>query len=74
MLTAPARAVARRVPGQGTADEVRGKDLRKELQEREAEHLKRIGKAPVTKAPPPLPPPGACPPRPSRSRPAAPVV
>jgi len=46
-----------RAPGQGTADEVRGKDLRAELEEREAEHLKAIGKAPAAKKPPPLPPP-----------------
>ena len=36
-----------RVPGQGTAEEMSGKDLRAELEEREAEHLKAIGKAPA---------------------------
>jgi hypothetical protein len=49
---------ARRQPGQGTADEISKEDMRAKLQEREHEHLKRIGKAPITKAPPPLPPPG----------------
>ena len=46
-----------RQPGQGTADEVSKKDMRALLNDREHEHLKRIGKAPVTKAPPLLPPP-----------------
>jgi protein CWC15 len=50
-------SIKTRQPGQGTADEISKEDMRAKLQEREHEHLKRIGKAPVTKAPPPLPPP-----------------
>mmetsp|Transcript_19546 Transcript_19546/g.39844 ORF Transcript_19546/g.39844 Transcript_19546/m.39844 type:complete len:241 (+) Transcript_19546:44-766(+) len=50
-------SIKTRQPGQGTEDEVSKKDLRAALQDREQEHLKRIGKAPVAKAPPPLPPP-----------------
>uniref|UniRef100_A0A7S3TLX6 Cwf15/Cwc15 cell cycle control protein n=1 Tax=Emiliania huxleyi TaxID=2903 RepID=A0A7S3TLX6_EMIHU len=50
--------VKRREHGQGTQAELRGKDLRAELEEREAEHLKAIGKAsgaPALKPPPPPP-------------------
>lgn len=46
-----------RVPGQGTQTEVRARDLRAELEQRELDHLKAIGKAPVARPPPPLPPP-----------------
>ena len=51
----------RRALGQGTADEVKGRNLRQELLARESDHLKAIGKAaPASKPkPPPLPPPGA---------------
>ena len=48
-----------RVTGQGTTDELKGRDLRQELLERETSHLKSIGRAvPAlrTKAPPLLPP------------------
>ena len=47
-----------RQPGQGTAAEISKKDMLSALKDREHEHLKRIGKAPVTKAPalPPPPP------------------
>jgi protein CWC15 len=46
-----------RMPGQGTQAEVRAKNLRAELEQRELDHLKAIGKAPATKPPPPVPPP-----------------
>eukprot|EP00326_Haptolina_ericina_P000852 CAMPEP_0181213944 /NCGR_PEP_ID=MMETSP1096-20121128/25183_1 /TAXON_ID=156174 ORGANISM="Chrysochromulina ericina, Strain CCMP281" /NCGR_SAMPLE_ID=MMETSP1096 /ASSEMBLY_ACC=CAM_ASM_000453 /LENGTH=240 /DNA_ID=CAMNT_0023305633 /DNA_START=19 /DNA_END=741 /DNA_ORIENTATION=- len=52
-------SVKTRVTGQGTADELKGRDLRQELLERETSHLKSIGRAvPAlrTKAPPLLPP------------------
>jgi len=45
-----------RQPGQGTAAEVSKKDMLSALKDKEHEHLKRIGKAPVTKAPALLPP------------------
>jgi hypothetical protein len=48
-----------RAPGQGTAGDVAGEDLRAALLAKEDAHLKAIGKAPASKAraPPPLPPP-----------------
>jgi len=51
-------SIKQRQTGQGTAAELKGKDLKKALEDRELEHLKSIGKASiVSKAPPPLPPP-----------------
>ena len=48
--------VKQRQPGQGTEAEISKKDMLAALKEREHEHLKKIGKAPLTKAPA-LPPP-----------------
>lgn len=52
-------SVKKRLPGQGTQEEVRAKDLRGELEQREAEHRKAIGISSETSSrkPPPLPPP-----------------
>ena len=57
----------RRQTGQGTAEEMRGKDLRKELEEREAEHLKAIGKSQPTSKRLPPPPPSCAPPLAARA-------
>ena len=49
-------SIKRRQDGQGTAADVSGVDMRAQLLEAEAKHLKAIGKAPA-KIAPPLPPP-----------------
>ena len=48
-----------RAAGQGSSSDLRGRDFRAELAEREAKHLKTLGKLPagVAALPPPLPPP-----------------